>query len=248
MSLLNNKVAVVTGSARGIGKAIAIKFAHAGANVVVANTNLAGIHQTVKEIEALGKKALGVKCDVTAAAEVDELVKKVQEVFPTIDILVNNAGVTRDNLLIRMSEEDWDMVLDVNLKGPFLLTKAISKIMIRQRHGRIINMTSVVGITGNAGQANYSSSKGGLIAFTRSVARELASRHITCNAIAPGFIKTAMTDHLTEEVKTSFLKSIPLGRMGNAEDIANAALFLASDESSYITGQVISVDGGMFMG
>jgi 3-oxoacyl-[acyl-carrier protein] reductase len=248
MSLLKNKVAVVTGSARGIGKAIALKFAHAGANVVVVNTDLTGIHHTVKEIEDLGRKALGVKCNVTDSADVDEMVKKILEVFPTIDILVNNAGVTRDNLMIRMGEEDWDLVLNVNLKGPFLLTKAVSRIMMKQRYGRIVNVSSLVGITGNAGQVNYAASKGGLIAFTRSVARELASRHITCNAVAPGFIKTAMTDHLSEEVKANYLKSIPLQRLGNAEDIANVVSFLASDEASYITGQVISVDGGMFMG
>jgi len=200
------------------------------------------------EIRRLGRKALPVQLDVRDFEGSKNLIDSIKKEFGRLDILVNNAGVTRDNLMMRMSEEDWDMVLNVNLKGPFLLTRAISKIMIRQRHGRIINMSSVVGITGNAGQVNYSSSKGGLIAFTRSVAKELASRHITCNAIAPGFIKTAMTEHLTEEIKANFMKTIPLGRMGNAEDVANAALFFASDESGYITGQVLSVDGGMFMG
>ena len=248
MSPLHNKVAVVTGSARGIGKAIALKLAYAGANVVVTNTNVDGMNQTVHEIIALGRKAIAVKCNVADAAEVGELVRKIQEVFPTIDILVNNAGLTRDNLIMRMAEEDWDIVLDVNLKGPFLLTKAVSPIMMKQRHGRIINVSSLVGLIGNAGQVNYASSKGGLIAFTKSVAKELASRNITCNAVAPGFIKTAMTEKLDEKVKENYLKSIPLKRFGNAEDVANAVLFLASDEASYITGQVISVDGGMYTG
>jgi len=248
MSPLQNKVAVVTGSARGIGKAIALKFAHAGANVVVTNTNIDGMNQTVHEIVAIGRKAIAVKCNVTDAAEVSELVKRIQEVFPTIDILVNNAGLTRDNLMIRMAEEDWDTVLDVNLKGPFLLTRAVSPIMMKQRHGRIINVSSLVGRIGNAGQVNYASSKGGLIAFTKSVAKELASRNITCNAVAPGFIKTAMTEKLDEKVKENYLKSIPLKRFGDAEDVANAVLFLASEEASYITGQVISVDGGMYTG
>ncbi len=248
MSLLNNKVAVVTGSARGIGKAIALKFACAGANVVVMNTNVAGIQHVVHEIEGMGKKAIGFKCNVADAREVEDVVGKIQEAFQRIDILVNNAGITRDNLMIRMGEEDWDTVMDVNLKGPFLLTRAISKVMIKQRYGRIVNIASLVGITGNAGQVNYSASKGGLIAFTRSVAKELASRHITCNAVAPGFIKTAMTENLIEEVKANYMKIIPLQRFGSPEDIAHVVLFLASDEASYITGQVISVDGGIFMG
>ena len=209
---------------------------------------LPGIQQTTAGIEAMGRKTLGLKCNVADAADVEAMVAKIQETFPRIDILVNNAGITRDNLLIRMAEQDWDMVLDVNLKGPFLLTKAVSRIMMKQRYGRIINVASVVGIIGNAGQANYSASKGGLIALTRSVARELASRQITCNAVAPGFIRTAMTDGLSEEVKTAFMKSIPLGRMGTAEDIAAVVLFLASDEAAYVTGQVVSIDGGMFMG
>jgi len=248
MVSLTNRVAVVTGSGRGIGKAIALKFAHAGASIVVTDTDSAGIEQTVREIETLGKKAVGVKCNVANAAEVDELTGKVQEVYPTIDILVNNAGITRDNLLIRMGEEEWDLVLDVNLKGPFLVTKGIARIMMKQRYGRIINVSSVVGLMGNAGQANYASSKGGLIAFTRSVAKELGSRNITCNAVAPGFIETPMTEKLNDEVREGYLKSIPLKRMGISEDVANAVLFLSSDEAGYITGQVISVDGGLFMG
>ncbi|MGA2623051.1 MAG: 3-oxoacyl-[acyl-carrier-protein] reductase [Bacteroidota bacterium] len=248
MSPLHDKVAVVTGSARGIGKTIALKLAHAGADVVVTNTDIDGMNQTVHEITTMGRRAIAVKCNVADAAEVSELVRKIQEVFPTIDILVNNAGLTRDNLMMRMAEEDWDIVLDVNLKGPFLLTKAVSPIMMKQRHGRIINVSSLVGLIGNAGQVNYASSKGGLIAFTKSVAKELASRDITCNAVAPGFIKTAMTEKLDEKVKEMYLKSIPLKRFGNAEDVANVVLFLASDEASYITGQVISVDGGMYTG
>ena len=248
MPPFNDKVALVTGGARGIGKTIAEKFASSGASVVVVDMDLPGIQQTTAGIEAMGRKTLGLKCNVADAADVEAMVAKIQETFPRIDILVNNAGITRDNLLIRMAEQDWDMVLDVNLKGPFLLTKAVSRIMMKQRYGRIINVASVVGIIGNAGQANYSASKGGLIALTRSVARELASRQITCNAVAPGFIRTAMTDGLSEEVKTAFMKSIPLGRMGTAEDIAGVVLFLASDEAAYVTGQVVSIDGGMFMG
>ncbi len=248
MSSLQNKVAVVTGGAQGIGKTIALKFANAGADIVVADMNIDAMNETVGEITAMGRKAIAVKCNVANAAEVGELVGKIQEAFPTIDILVNNAGLTRDNLIMRMAEEDWDVVLDVNLKGPFLLTKAVSPVMMKQRHGRIINVSSLVGRIGNAGQANYASSKGGLIAFTKSVAKELASRNITCNAVAPGFIKTAMTEKLDEAVKENYLKSIPLKRFGDAEDVANAVLFLASEEASYITGQVISVDGGMYTG
>ncbi len=248
MPLLNDKVALVTGGARGIGKTIALQFAASGAHVVVVDTDSAGIQETAAEVEAAGRKSLALKCNVADAAEVEAMVAKVQETFPRIDILVNNAGITRDNLLIRMAEQDWDLVLDVNLKGPFLLTKAVSRVMMKQRYGRIVNVASVVGIIGNAGQANYSASKGGLIALTRSVARELASRQVTCNAVAPGFIRTAMTDNLSEEVRTAFMKSIPLQRMGTAEDIAGVVLFLASDEASYITGQVVSIDGGMFMG
>jgi 3-oxoacyl-[acyl-carrier protein] reductase len=244
---LINKVAVVTGSAQGIGKAIAIKLANAGADVIVVDMDVEGIGQTSKEIESLGVKALGVKCNVADANEVANLVSKIQETFPTIDILVNNAGITRDNLLIRMDEKDWDIVLSVNLKGPFLMTKAISQVMMRQRRGRIVNVASVVGMMGNAGQANYAASKGGLVAFTKSVAKEFASRNITCNAVAPGFIETRMTEKLQNAVKENYIKAIPLNRFGTADDVANAILFLASDDASYITGQIIGVDGGMFM-
>jgi 3-oxoacyl-[acyl-carrier protein] reductase len=245
--LLKDKNAIITGSAQGIGKSIALALAKAGANIVVSDVNLEEAEKTAKEIEALGRKALAVKCNVADANEVSELVKKTQETFDTIDILVNNAGVTRDNLMMRMEEKDWDLVLDVNLKGAFLLTKAVSRIMMKQRQGRIVNMSSVIGVMGNAGQSNYAASKGGLIAFTKSTAKEFASRSITCNAIAPGFIETAMTAKLTEEVKENYKKGIPLGRMGSVDDVANAVLFLVSEQASYITGQVLHVDGGLVM-
>lgn len=247
MGNLNNKVAIVTGSAQGIGKAIALKLASAGANIVVTDTNAEGIEQTANEIKSLGCKTIAVRCNVADGKEVNELLKKTQEAFPTIDILVNNAGITRDNLLIRMDEKDWDLVLSVNLKGSFLVTKAVSPVMMRQRYGRIVNVASVVGLMGNAGQVNYAASKGGLIAFTKSVAKELAARNITCNAVAPGFIETPMTGKLPEKVKESYIKAIPLNRFGSADDVANAILFLASEDSGYITGQVIGIDGGMFM-
>ncbi|MRR09630.1 SDR family NAD(P)-dependent oxidoreductase, partial [bacterium] len=191
--MLQNKTAIVTGAAQGIGKAIALALAREGANVVVSDVNLEQAQQTAMEVEALGVKSLAVKCNVADAAEVDALVKQAQDAFPAIDILVNNAGVTRDNLMMRMSEQDWDLVLSVNLKGAFLMTKAVSRVMMRQRSGRIINMASVIGVMGNAGQANYAASKGGLIALTKSTAKEFASRNVTCNAVAPGFIETAMT-------------------------------------------------------
>jgi len=203
--------------------------------------------RTVKEIEASGGKAASVRCNISEQKDVEELVKKVQEFYQTADILVNNAGITRDNLLIRMDEADWDSVLDINLKGTFLMTKAVSPLMMRQRYGRIVNIASVVGLMGNAGQTNYAASKGGLIAFTKSVAKEFASRNITCNAVAPGFIETAMTEKLPEKIKESYIKSVPVNRFGTPDDVANAVLFLSSEESGYITGQVIGVDGGMFM-
>jgi 3-oxoacyl-[acyl-carrier protein] reductase len=245
--ILENKNAIVTGSAQGIGKSIALALAKAGANIVVSDVNLEEAEKTAREIEALGRKAIAVKCNVADSAEVTELVKKAQETFTTLDILVNNAGVTRDNLMMRMEEKDWDLVLDVNLKGAFLLTKAVTRIMMKQRYGRIVNMSSVIGVMGNAGQSNYAASKGGLIAFTKSTAKEFASRNITCNAIAPGFIETAMTAKLTDEVKENYKKGIPLGRMGSVDDVANAVLFLVSEQSTYITGQVLQVDGGLVM-
>ncbi len=245
--MLKDKNAIVTGSAQGIGKAIALSLAKAGANIVVSDVNIEEAEKTAREIEALGVKTIAVKCNVADANEVTELVKKTQETFDTIDILVNNAGVTRDNLMMRMEEKDWDLVLDINLKGAFLLTKAVTRIMMKQRYGRIVNMSSVIGVMGNAGQSNYAASKGGLIAFTKSTAKEFASRNITCNAIAPGFIETAMTAKLTDEVKANYAKGIPLGRMGSVDDVANAVLFLVSEQASYITGQVLQVDGGLVM-
>ncbi|MBI5475291.1 MAG: 3-oxoacyl-[acyl-carrier-protein] reductase [Ignavibacteriales bacterium] len=247
MFRLENKIAMITGGAQGIGKSIAMMLAQSGADIIIADTNADGIENTKKEIETIGRKVLGVSCNVSASVEVDLLVKKSLETFHRIDILVNNAGITRDTLMMRMDEKDWDLVMDVNLKGPFLLTKAVSQIMMRQRWGRIINMASVVGLMGNAGQVNYSASKGGLVAFTKSVAKELASRNITCNAIAPGFIETKMTEKLDEKVKESYLSVIPLKRFGRPEDIAALVQFLASENSGYITGQVIGIDGGMFM-
>ena len=247
MISVNNRVAVVTGGAQGIGKSIALKFAQAGADVVIVDSKYDGALEVSKQVEAMGRKALAVQCNVADAAQVDALAKQVQEKFQKVDILVNNAGVTRDNLMMRMQENDWDLVLNVNLKGPFLLVKALSPFMMRQRYGRIINVASVVGLMGNAGQANYSASKGGLIAFTKSVAKELASRNITCNAIAPGFIETAMTEKLPDTVKESYIKAIPLSRFGKVDDVANMIIFLASEEAGYITGQVIGIDGGMFM-
>ena len=247
MGILDSKVAMVTGSAQGIGKAISLTLARAGANLVISDVNLEAAEITAKEIEVLGRKAIAIKCNVADANEVVALVKKTHEVFFTIDILVNNAGITRDNLLMRMDEKDWELVLAINLKGAFLLTKAICQIMMKQRRGRIINIASVVGVMGNAGQANYAASKGGLIAFTKSIAREFASRNITCNAIAPGFIETPMTDRLSETIKENYRNAIPLSRFGKAEDVANAVLFFVSDEANYITGQVLNVDGGMVM-
>jgi 3-oxoacyl-[acyl-carrier protein] reductase len=244
---LKDKTAIVTGSAQGIGKAIALALAKQGANVVVSDVNLEEAQKTSKEIEALGVKSIAVKCNVADAAEVDTLVKQAQAAFPAIDILVNNAGVTRDNLMMRMDEKDWDLVLDVNLKGAFLMTKAVTRIMVKQRSGRIVNMASVIGVMGNAGQSNYAASKGGLIAFTKSTAKEFSSRNVTCNAVAPGFIETAMTAKLSEEVRENYRKGIPLSRFGSPEDVAGAVLFLVSDAADYITGQVIHVDGGLVM-
>jgi 3-oxoacyl-[acyl-carrier protein] reductase len=246
--MLNGKVALVTGASRGIGKAIALELARQGAKVVV---NFAGnelkANEVVDEIKKLGSQAIAVKADVANGEEVTEMVKKTVEVFGQVDILVNNAGITKDNLLMRMKEEEWDAVINTNLKGVFLCTKAVSRYMMRQKYGRIINIASVVGVTGNPGQANYVAAKAGVIGLTKTAAKELASRNITVNALAPGFIVTDMTDVLTEEIKTEMLKLIPLAKFGEAADIANAAAFLASDRSGYITGQTIHVDGGMAM-
>jgi len=245
---LNNKVALITGGSRGIGKEIALELARNGVNIGL--TYVRGedkAKEVVKEIENMGVKALAIKANVSIEEEVAQMTKAMEESFGTIDILVNNAGITKDNLLIRMKEEDWDDVMNVNLKGTFLCTKAISRIMMKKRYGKIINMASVVGIMGNAGQGNYSASKAGVIGFTKSMARELASRGIRVNGIAPGFIQTDMTDVLKEDVKEEMLKAIPLSTFGKPKDIADLVVFLASEKSDYITGQIINVDGGMVM-
>jgi 3-oxoacyl-[acyl-carrier protein] reductase len=244
--LLKDKVAIITGASRGIGKAIAVTFAREGAKLVLCATNQALLEQVCSEIEQVSSaKPCTFAFDVRNSKQVEQLVKKTLDTFSRIDMLVNNVGITRDQLIAMMSEEDWDSVLSINLKSAFLFTKAVAKPMIRQRSGRIINMSSVVGVVGNAGQANYAASKGGLIAFTKSAAKELARRNITVNAIAPGFIETDMVQQLGEKIKREALDSIPLGRLGTPEDVANLSLYLASDRASYITGQVICVDGGM---
>jgi 3-oxoacyl-[acyl-carrier protein] reductase len=244
---LKDKVSIVTGGARGIGRDIALLFAKEGSDIALCDVNADALNETAKEIEALGRKVITGVVDVTRPDQVDSFTQKTLDNFGKIDILVNNAGITRDGLLVRMSENDWDLVLDINLKGAFNCTKAVSRTMMKQRDGRIVNMASIIGIMGNAGQANYAASKGGLIAFTKTVAKELASRNVRANAIAPGFIQTAMTAKLSEEVRNEMLKHIPLGKLGTPQDVANLALFLASDDSAYITGQVIKVDGGMVM-
>ena len=244
---LKGKVALVTGGARGIGKSIVIEMARQGCDLVVSDIDLDGAMDTAKEVEAMGQKAIAVKNDVSSSQDVEDMVKSAVDAFGKIDILVNNAGITRDALLIRMSESDWDRVMDINLKGPFLCTKAVLRLMMKQKSGKIINMASVVGVGGNAGQANYAASKAGIIGFTKSIAKEAASRNIQVNAIAPGFIETEMTDHLPDAVKTWFIENSPIKRPGKPEEVARIAVFLASSDSDYITGQVIHVDGGMFM-
>ncbi|MBI5143968.1 MAG: 3-oxoacyl-[acyl-carrier-protein] reductase [Candidatus Omnitrophica bacterium] len=245
--VLKDKVGMVTGGARGIGREIALLFAREGADIAICDVNPDVLGTTQKDIEALGRAVLTGIVDVTNAGQVDSFVQKTLDKFKKIDILVNNAGITRDSLLVRMSEADWDLVLDVNLKGAFNCTKAVSKVMMKQRDGRIVNIASIIGIMGNAGQANYAASKGGLIAFTKSIAKELASRNIRVNAIAPGFIQTDMTAKLSDELKSEMMKQIPLGKLGTVQDVANLALFLAGDDSAYLTGQVVQVDGGMVM-
>ncbi len=246
--MLNGRIAVVTGAARGIGKAIVLELAAAGATVVINDIgNLDKAEETVREITAAGGRAMVVQADISQAAEVDRLVNTVIQEYGKIDILVNNAGIARDNLLMRMKEADWDTVMNINLKSVFLCTKAVSRGMLKQRSGAIVNIASVVGIMGNAGQANYAAAKAGIIGFTKSMAKELASRGIRVNAVAPGYIATDMTAMLPEEVKKEFIKGIPLGRIGSAEDVAKAVLFLVSPAASYMTGQTLSVDGGMAM-
>lgn len=245
---LTGKVALVTGASRGIGQATAIELAKAGADVVVNFIgNEAVTQETVEKIEALGRKAIKIKANVGDADDVQAMVDEAIATFGHIDILVNNAGITRDGLLIRMKDSDWDEVLNINLKGVYLVTKAVAKLMVKQRAGRIINMTSVSGVTGNVGQANYAAAKAGVIGFTKTCAKELAARGITVNAVAPGFIETAMTDVLPEKIKEGIAATVPFGRMGQPEEIASVVTFLASDFASYITGQVLNVDGGMVM-
>jgi 3-oxoacyl-[acyl-carrier protein] reductase len=247
MALVQGKVALVTGGAQGIGEAIAMTLAKEGASVAVLDVNLEKAQETAVRIKALGVDAEAFKCDVSNTKEVEETVNKVVDKFKRIDILVNNAGITRDNLLIRMSEQEWDLVIAINLKGTFNFTKAVGRIMMKQRNGSIINVSSVIGLMGNAAQTNYAASKAGVIGITKSVGKELASRNIRVNAVCPGYIKTAMTDKLTEEVKAKMLEFIPAKSMGTPQDVANSVLFLASDLSTYITGETIRIDGGMAM-
>ena len=244
--ILNGKVALVTGASRGIGRAIALRLAANGAKVAINFAgNLAKAEEVKAEIESSGSEAILVQGNVADFEVVSDIVKKVVDAWGRIDILVNNAGITRDNLLLKMSEKDFDDVIATNLKGVFNTTKAVTKLMMKQREGRIVNMSSVVGLMGNISQANYSAAKAGIIGFTKSTAKELASRNVTVNAIAPGFVSTDMTDALSDKVKEELSKNIPLGRIGEPEDIANAVEFLVSDKAAYITGQVICVDGGM---
>jgi len=246
MKLLEGKVALITGASRGIGKAIALAFAQEGASVAFTDMRRDEIMEaTEKEIQALGVKAIGYASDASSFDDSERVVDEIAKEFGRIDILVNNAGITRDNLLMRMMEADWDLVIKVNLKSVFNLTKAVQKYMLKQRSGSIINMSSVVGVNGNGGQSNYSASKAGLIGFTKSIAQELGSRNIRCNAIAPGYIETEMTAKLSEEVRTQWAAQIPLRRGGKPEDVAKACIFFASDLSAYVTGQVLSVCGGM---
>ncbi len=247
---LEGKVAIITGSSRGIGAATAIKFAEAGADLVLNypfDEEKENADKIKQKINKLNKKAITVKADISNMDDAKKLIKEAENEYNKIDILVNNAGITRDQLLIRMKEKDWDMVMEVNLKGVFNCTKSVIRKMMKQREGKIINVASVVGIMGNAGQSNYAASKAGIIGFTKSMARELSSRNIRVNAIAPGFIESDMTEKLSEKVKKKMLEAIPLNKFGKQEEVAELILFLASDKSSYITGQVINIDGGMLM-
>lgn len=246
--MLKEQVALVTGGSRGIGRAIALALAEAGADVAV---NYSGNEEkaleVVAEIEKLGRRGIAIRANVASGEQVEQMVSQVLDTFGKLDILVNNAGITRDNLIMRLKEEDWDQVIDTNLKGVFHCIKAVTRPMMKQRSGRIINISSVVGVIGNAGQANYVAAKAGVIGLTKTTAKELASRGITVNAIAPGFIETDMTDVLSESIREELMKAIPLARLGKPEDIARAVRFLSSSDAEYITGQVIHVDGGMVM-
>ncbi|PLX90740.1 MAG: 3-oxoacyl-ACP reductase [Desulfuromonas sp.] len=245
--MVQDKVALVTGASRGIGRSISLALAGQGAKIVAVDVDLQATEEFVAELKEQGTEAVAVQGNVTIADDVAEMMKVAVDTFGRIDILVNNAGITRDALLLRMKDEDWDAVLSVNLKGAFLCSRAAAKIMSKQRYGRIVNIASVVGQMGNAGQANYCASKAGLMGLTRSNARELAKRNVTVNAVAPGFIATAMTEALPEAKRQELAAQIPLERLGSAEDIAHAVVFLASDNAAYITGQVLGVNGGMYM-
>ncbi|MBI5344574.1 MAG: 3-oxoacyl-[acyl-carrier-protein] reductase [Deltaproteobacteria bacterium] len=244
---ISGKVALVTGAGQGIGKAIALTLGSYGADVAAIDVNFEAAAQTAKEVQEMGRKAMALKVDVTSEKETEKMADSVFGEFDGIHILVNNAGITKDGLILRMSAEDWKKVLDVNLTGAFNCTKASLKYMTKQRWGRIINIASIVGLMGNAGQVNYAASKAGLIGFTKAVAREFASRNITCNAVAPGFIETAMTAAMPEKAKNDLMAQIPLGRLGGPNDVAMGVLFLASTASGYITGHVLSINGGMYM-
>ena len=244
---LKGKIALVTGAAQGIGRAIALLLAQKGADIVISDINLEKAEEMAKEIEALGRKAMAIKVDVANTNDVERMVEAILERFGQIDILVNNAGIAKDKLILRMTEEDWDSVLNVNLKGTFNCTKAVIKHMSKQRKGKIVNIASVVGEMGNVGQANYSASKAGVIGFTKTIAREFAQRGINVNAIAPGYIETPMTEALPEKVKEELRRMIPMERLGRPEDVAQAVLFLVSEATSYITGQVLNVHGGIYM-
>ena len=246
--MLKGKNVIVTGATRGIGREIALTLAQNGANIAMNYRNLnSEVEDLINEIKSFGVDALAIKCDVSITEEVDNFVKEVKSHYNTIDVLVNNAGITKDGLILRMKEEDFDDVLDVNLKGTFNTTKSVSSIMVRQKYGKIINISSVVGIAGNAGQCNYAASKAGVIGFSKSVARELASRNINVNVVAPGYINTDMTKNLPDKIKEEIIKSIPMKKIGDPKEVANLVLFLSSNLSDYITGQVINVDGGLVM-
>jgi 3-oxoacyl-[acyl-carrier protein] reductase len=247
MNRLENKVAVVTGSARGIGFAIASKFAENGAITIITDMNKELVESAVAKLKEKGYKTDGFVMNVTNPEEVENVFKNITDTYKTLDILVNNAGITKDNLIMRMKDEDWDAVINVNLKGTFICTKKVSRIMLNQKSGSIINIASVIGVMGNAAQANYAASKGGIIAFTKSTAKEFATRGIRANAVAPGFIETEMTAVLDPKIVENYAAAIPLKKMGKPEDVANLCLFLASSEASYITGQTINVDGGLIM-